>query len=118
MSTTCICVRYLTRSDGEGCTSILLPNWLDSGTLPNQRGFIRLAAKFTGYADNREQINQLHAWLTAESARAKAEAERTRVVADKQERAKAREDKARARKRHQRCEVLLEYLHEAMSKYE
>lgn len=69
-NTKVIPVRY----DG-GCTSILLPQWLDQTTRPNQKKFLKLAAQHrTDCPENVEAVKELGEYLDEAIANAKKEA--------------------------------------------
>ena len=62
------------RYDG-GCTSILLPQWLDQTTRPNKKKFLKLAAQHrTDYPENVEAVKEFGEYLDEAIKNAKKEA--------------------------------------------
>lgn len=85
MSTKVIQTRY-----PDGCTSILLPQWLEQGTRPNRKKFLKLAAQHrTDCTENAEQFKELGEYIDEAIKAAKKEAEVCKAYArswpDKQE---------------------------------
>lgn len=71
MSRTCIQIRY-----AGGCMSVLLPNWIEQGTQPHRRKFLRLAAEHAmDYPENAENVRELIRVLDQMIESAKTEAE-------------------------------------------
>lgn len=121
MRQTTIQIRYGGKYGGSaGCTTVRLPAWLEKGSLPKIKGFLKLAAQHAGEFDNPGEIIRLEAYLTGAIAEAEAELAAVRiprVVASKNAEIEVRAEKRRAENKVNRLRKIRESLTAALEKY-
>lgn len=106
----CIQIKY-----DVGCTSILLPQWFDEGTRPNQRKFLKLMAIWA--SENREDVRRFREKLTEEIEAAKKDVQRAEHLETEDPRT-AKEEIRRTKNRLKRLVGILVDYDQAMEKYD